>query len=259
MRHSIVPLLAFAVSFAGTAVAQELRSPLQQREDANQTQREDRTALRVPTEGSQEEKGLNGPIAACLILGSQEEVALAQFAQQRAQNPQVKRFAQKMVQDHQSAISQLQSFAPQGVSLKLDGQGQTQPGQRQPQTQFEDRTTTNDANRNDGATAGGDMKHQMLAMQKDIAQKCLALTQRELSEKEGEKFDQCFMAQQIGAHIGMLAKLEGSDSYASAELQQVIEQQQQTVQQHLQQAKQIMQQLEGETATARGTEVPSRR
>lgn len=103
------------------------------------------------------------------------------------------------------------------------------------------------------------MKQQMLAMQKDIAQKCLALTKRELSEKEGQKFDQCFMAQQIGAHIGMMAKLEGSGSYASAEMQQVIDQQKQTTQQHLQMAKQIMQQLEGSTATARENDTTPRR
>jgi hypothetical protein len=91
----------------------------------------------------------------------------------------------------------------------------------------------------------------MLAMQKDIAQKCLALTQRELGEYDGAKFDQAYIGQQCGAHIGMLAKLTGSEQYASGELQPVLAQQQQTVEQHLQHAKQVMQQLEGRPETAR--------
>src|SRR5688572_11371786 len=43
-------------------------------------------------------------IAVCLLLGNQEEVALGQFAQDRAQHPEVKQFAQMMAQEHQEAI-----------------------------------------------------------------------------------------------------------------------------------------------------------
>lgn len=242
MRHRIVATFGIALCVTGVVIAQEIRTQQpQDRDTATQPDRE-RTALRVPTEGTQT-KNLDAPIAACLILGNQEEVTLAKFAQQRAQNEQVKRFAQKMAQDHQQATSQLEKFSPQGVALTLNGDDRS--GINQP------RTAVNQPGRTNSASSTGDMKQEMFEMQKAIAQECLNLTQRELSEKEGAKFDQCFMAQQIGAHIGMLAKLTGSEPFASAELQQVVEQQRQTTEQHLQMAKQIMQQLESETNTNR--------
>jgi predicted outer membrane protein len=63
---------------------------------------------------------LSQHIAVCLTLGNQEEVALGQFAQERAQNPQVKQFAQMMAQEHQQAISQLQQASPQLASMNLE-------------------------------------------------------------------------------------------------------------------------------------------
>ena len=262
MRHRIVATLGIALCVTGVVIAQELGTQPQDRDTTTQPARE-RTALRVPTDGTQTSKNLDAPIAACLILGNQEEMTLAKFAQQRSQNEQVKQFAQKMAQAHQQATSQLEKFAPQGVSLTLNGDdrsgttrsgdvrtGTTRSGDDRSGT-TQPRTAVNQPGRTNSDSNTGDMHHQMLEMQKAIAQECLNLTQRELSEKEGVKFDQCFMAQQIGAHIGMLAKLTGSEQYASAELQQVVEKQRQTAQQHLQMAKQIMQQLESEASTTR--------
>ncbi|MEX2168666.1 MAG: DUF4142 domain-containing protein [Pirellulales bacterium] len=261
MRHRTVSMLLVAVSMAGLARAQEERDAA-----AQPQQPRERTALRVdPSQAG--ENSLDKSIAACLILGNHEQVALAEFAQSRAQNEQVKEFAQMMIKDHQKAISQLEQFAPQQVSLKLEAQaneagtrGRTrvarpEQDQAQPQEQatrrdpqFQGRTTTDQTVEAGGQQ--GDVMKQALKMQKEIAQQCLALTQRELSEHEGQKFDQAFVGQQIGAHIGMLAKLSGSDQFASAELQQVLQQQQETTQQHLQHAKQVMQELEGQSQTA---------
>ena len=50
-------------------------------------------------------------LASCLLAKNQSEVELSQFAQEQAENPEVKQFAQKMVQDHQKMIQQLQQFA----------------------------------------------------------------------------------------------------------------------------------------------------
>lgn len=268
MRHHTVSMFLVVVSVAGLARAQEVREPQQDRDAAAQPQpRQERTALRADPDAQTGENSLDKSIAACLILGNHEEIALAEFAQSRAQNEQVKEFAQMMIKDHQKAISQLEQFAPQQVSLKLETQAndagargrtrtaRTEQDQAQPQDdqatrrdgQAQDRTTTGQT-----AQAGGhkEVMKQALQMQKEIAQQCLALTQRELSEHEGQKFDQAFVGQQIGTHIGMLAKLSGSDQFASTELQQVLQQQQETTQQHLQHAKKVMQELDGQSQTA---------
>jgi len=60
-------------------------------------------------------------LAGCLLARNQSEVDLSQFAQEQAENPEVKQFAQQMVQDHQKIIQQLQQVAGnqsgQGVTL----------------------------------------------------------------------------------------------------------------------------------------------
>lgn len=195
---------------------------------------------------------LNDAIAGCLLLGNQEEVALAQFAQSRAQNPKVKEFAQMMIRDHQQAIQRLQQIAPNVADVNLQG------AERGFQADAAARPATN------AAGAGGRRsahEEQMANWSKSIAKKCLELTQKELGEKQGAEFDMAYIGQQCGAHIGMLAKLEGSRSFATGELQQVISDMSQTVEHHLASAKQIKEGLKssGTGATAQSASDASRR
>jgi predicted outer membrane protein len=71
--------------------------------------------------GAQGEAGRQGRgqmfeqnIAFMLALGNQEEVQLGQLASQKAQNPQVKEFAQRMVQEHTQYLQHLAQFLPPG-------------------------------------------------------------------------------------------------------------------------------------------------
>jgi putative membrane protein len=66
--------------------------------------------------------------------GNQSEIALAQLAQQKAQNPEVKNLAQMLQQDHQKSQEKLQTIA-QAHGLTLD----TSPGfmQRRAQSKLE--------------------------------------------------------------------------------------------------------------------------
>ncbi|MCA9053101.1 MAG: DUF4142 domain-containing protein [Planctomycetaceae bacterium] len=54
---------------------------------------------------------LQGFIANCLVLANHEQVTLSQRAQEHSQNPQVKQFAQKLINDHQALNQKLQQFA----------------------------------------------------------------------------------------------------------------------------------------------------
>jgi len=49
--------------------------------------------------------------ASCLLAQNQGEVELSELAQQQAQSPEVKQFAQQMIQDHRQMIQQLQQIA----------------------------------------------------------------------------------------------------------------------------------------------------
>lgn len=178
------------------------------------------------TAASRQENDLNTFIASCLLIGNQEEVAVAQMAIDRAQNEQVKKFAQMLVDDHQQVIQQLQPLAKQGISLNENRQA---AASRPSQTQ----------------QAGAASVDQILQLHQQAAQECLQLTKSMMQEKQGAEFDKAFAGMQVGAHVGMLAKLKASEQQASGELATLIQESQQIVKNHLDEAKQLCKQLEG--------------
>jgi predicted outer membrane protein len=172
-------------------------------------------------------------IAVCLALGNQEEVALAQFAEGRAKHEKVKQFAEMMITQHREALEKLHRISPQLASMPL---------------QLDANSPQGDASRaraNQPPTNGtvGNVDQQMVALQTSVAQQCLALTQKELGEKQGAEFDQCYIGQQIGAHVAMLAKLKGSEQFASDELRGFIQDAEKTVETHHKHAKELAKEL----------------
>ncbi len=243
-------LTAMGGMIAGTALAQTAVEPATGQstvERARQTPGTPGTATRpgVARPGATAEgDNLDKKIAVCLLLGNQEEVALAQFAQQRSQHEQVKKFAQQMIEHHQQAISKINQAAPEvaGLNLQLrggaEGEAATSPNRTgvRPASAEEPVASTAAA-----GNAGHDQHGAQLAQA--VKQECLNLTQQELAQNQGVEFDKAYMGQQVCAHIGMLAELRGSKNFASGQLQQVITEGEQMTQQHLDQAKQIMSQL----------------
>jgi len=228
--------------------------------------------------------GLEQHIATCLALGNQEEVALAQFAQQRATNPQVKQFAQMMIQEHQQAIQQMQQAVPQLASVQLTSSAASQSGSRSgagsPErlgssgtsgsnaTAGADRSTasggetastgtsstgsTTSANQRGASSGGG--HEQMVEFARTVKQNCLKLSEQSLGQKQGAEFDKAYIGQQIVAHTNMLAELQAAQQFASgSQLQPLIQQGTQMTEHHLAQARTIMEQLEQASAGQGGS------
>lgn len=184
----------------------------------------------VNAQGAEARGGdLSQQIASCLVLGNQEEVALAQIAQKQAEHPEVKKFAAHMIEQHQQAVTKLEQAVPQVAGLMLGAAGGQAPQQGR-----------------SAATAGNQSPELELA--KSIKQQCLELTQKEMEGKQGAEFDKCYIGQQIGAHVGMLAQLRGSKTFANPELQAVIAEGEQMAAKHLEEAKKIMAQLDNAKA-----------
>jgi predicted outer membrane protein len=235
---------------AGTALAQTAVEPATGQstvERVRQTPGTPGTATRpgvARTGAAAEGDNLDNKIAVCLLLGNQEEVAVAQFAQQKSQNEQVKKFAQQMIEHHQQAISKIEQAAPEvaGLNLQLRGGAEgeaaasSNPTGVRPASAEEPVAST---------AAAGNVGHNQRGAQlaQAVKQECLNLTQQELAQKQGVEFDKAYIGQQVCAHIGMLAELRGSKNFATGQLQQVITEGEQMTQQHLDQAKQIMSQL----------------
>lgn len=171
-------------------------------------------------------KEMDSFIASCLLLGNQEEVALAEMASEKAENDKVKEFAQMMIEDHQKVIQKLEQHAKSGISIDGDAQQSTASTQ-----------------------AGAGNLDQVLQMSQQAAKECLSMTKSELETKQGADFDMAYMGSHVGAHIGMLAKLKASEQHASSELASLVSESSKTVKSHFEKAKKICKELESSADT----------
>ena len=75
---------------------------------------------------------------------------------------------------------------------------------------------------------------------KELADKCLTSTKKELGSYEGDDFDKAYMGQQIVAHMEMIDKLTVLRNHASSQLQQEIDKSIEMGERHLAEAREIM-------------------
>lgn len=223
MLKHFFPAMALVAAFAASATAQAVVEPQARPLGA---------AGQVAGAPGGEAAQVDHAIATCLALGNQEEIALAQFAEGRVKNDKVKEFVATMLKEHRSALEKLHRASPQLAAMNL----QLETGQ---------------VNARVAPPAGGSLQAQMVALQKRVTEECLALTEKELGEHEGAMFDRCYIGQQIGGHVAMLAKLRGSKDFASGPLRQFIDEATKTVETHLAEAKKIAKALEEDSGSGK--------
>ncbi len=66
----------------------------------------------------------------------------------------------------------------------------------------------------------------------------------DLKQKDGSQFDKCYVAQQIGGHVHMIAELEVLRSHVSPELAAVLDKGIETAKSHLEEAQKLAKSLE---------------
>jgi predicted outer membrane protein len=241
---------------AATDQADRTTQP-QQRERFRSTTQVDQRNLRAQTGGSTQE--VEKFLAGCLLAKNKCEIEFAQLAQQQSQNPEIKQFAQKLEQDHQQLVQQLEPLAggqAGQTSTRVESQTQTRAiGQNDAQRQPGDTTRlpgspgATQTSRSETQTAYGSKQMigpfaQLAAIEKQIGERQKQAMLDELQQKSGAEFDKCYVAAMVGSHMQSLAALEVI-SQQQGELAQVAQQAQPTVQQHLDHAKQLAKQLEG--------------
>lgn len=251
MAAAALPALVLVSMVAAQQTASEARQERRQ---------ERRENLRNATQPEQA-RGNDATIAMLLIPGNQEEIALAQLAERQSQNPQVKEFAQQMQKDHTQLMNQLRRFA--GVAAG-PAAPEAEPAAPTESTNRANQGVKVEANRRGAEIQAGETRIQaapaegaqaairrgpavgfdFVQVSNQISQRALALTQQDLSQKQGAEFDKAYVGYQIGGHIWMTAKLEVLSDYASPQLREVLDQGLQTTKQHLQHARQLCQQLE---------------
>ncbi len=90
-----------------------------------------------------------------------------------------------------------------------------------------------------GRTSDSTVLDELVRLDKEAAQEFIRLVKEEFQEKEGSEFDKAFVSQQVGAHIGMLAKLKAAENVGSSEFQNLVREGQETAKEHKQQVKQL--------------------
>jgi predicted outer membrane protein len=185
---------------------------------------------------------------------SQQEIDLANFALKHTQNDEVRRFAQKVIEDHNNLNNQLQRFT--------SAEGRGQPGNQtsaQPDTSAAAQPGTETAAQpgaQPGATAAGDSNwkaNDFETIRKDIASRVTASIERELAQYQGSDFDRAYVGQQFWAHVAFTASATAGAPHLSPDLKQVAEDGAKTAQMHLDDCRKLIRDLSSNVARGAGT------
>jgi predicted outer membrane protein len=285
---------ALGLLFGSSALAQQAERDYQR--DASGVQLQDRSDSQLRTgqtietrqpgqqytaqfRGTQRATGSEAEVgrflAGCLLAKNQAEVELGQFAQQQSQNPEVKEFAQRMVQDHQQMVEKLQQVAgtqasagsrstpgtstTPGAASQLDSQRQTSDTTRLPGSPGATQSSRDAAQSLAATGQQSGALNEIAQIERQIAERQTEATREELQQKQGAAFDKAYVGCMIGEHVHMQAALEVIQQQGPSNLQQLAQQALPKVEQHLQHAKQLMQQLESHaSATNQAERQPSR-
>lgn len=215
--------------------------------------------------------------ASCVAVANQEEIIIAEFAIKKAHSDEVKKFAETMVADHHAFLIKLKKFAPEATEPGFLGDGvkEAKGGKVLKAVAKILQTAGSDADADDkgdakkgvetaaaesqSADSSGKGEIDFLQLQREMANECLALTRDKLSGKSGAEFDECFMAQQIGMHMGMKAKLTVMKRHASKELASVLADGLKTTDQHLSKAEHVVKTIANQEEKAEKREVRKER
>lgn len=267
--------------------AQERRDQDKNKPAQPNTQRPQQPAQPVPGQPAAQQMGQPGDrqLAACLISDNEGEIAIAKFAVEKSQKAEVKEFAQQMVKDHGEFLSKLQRFVPGTSTTRPESDDAVNPHRRDEQRRpgttespnknrdaqdraAQDRPAENranapqqsDTNPKAAPSKGGIVANppfhgaqgiDLIRIKQEIGRECVATLKKELSAKSSEEFDECYVGQQIGAHLHMVDTLKVMKKYASPELRTVLEEGEKTAAEHLDHAKSLMKDLEGKSKVKR--------
>jgi len=201
-------------------------------------------------ESQQTNEQLEQLVTAKLLIANKGVIELGKMATEKANDEQVKEFAQTLVKAYESLcrdIEKLQTskgYSKNGDHAKGDKPSQTaqnqprQPGQPNPPGV---RPTIGDQQ------ASSRNSQEIVAKLETIAKKSskkqLEMAKAMLQKHEGKDFDMAFVGLQIAAHMQAVADLNALQGVGSKEMQEVVNQAETATNKHLQRAKDLADQL----------------
>jgi len=255
-------LLASIVSVAAAqepATRSAAKPPRADREDTAERDRDSKSERDRDSKSESgdvgQEQNMNQMLASCVAIGNQHEIALTQFALAHIEHPEVKKFAQLLHDEHTEFATKLEKDASKEANMTFaavekdanrESTRTKQPERKITQAGFKGNEPTDRATDKSAQSGNGHQNH-MQTMEREITQKCLMMTEKELTEaKSRGEFDQAFLGCQIAGHIGMIAKLSVFEKEADGELAQVLMDGRAASEKHLAEAKRLMATLSGD-------------
>jgi putative membrane protein len=199
----------------GQVAAQQ---PGQNERNQDESQRQQLRSQSQQRSGGGQTSQLDKHLAKLLIAKNEAAIKVNEFAQQQAQDQQVKQYASKMVEAHQQLNQKLQQVAGQ-----------------------------------QGSQQEGDAAEKMVQMFDRIESQFAEKLVEGLREKQGRQLDNTVMGLEVLAHMRMVETLDVMQQQTSGELQQILEQAHEKTRQHLQEAEQLGRKIE-ESAVAQRTQ-----
>jgi len=178
-------------------------------------------------------------LASWVLTSSNNQMAMATLALQHAKSPEVKRFAQLMVDDHKRLAGQLKPY--------VDAAGKPNPTDR---TRQEQTRKAGELGREsqpvDASTvrpnANATFDH--LALIRELGAECLQSATRMHQENAGAGFDRFFVGMQVASHVHAVDMTEVFGRHATTELRSKLTECNRLLKTHLEQAKALCKQLD---------------
>lgn len=174
-------------------------------------------------------------LAACLLLGGKKQIEVSRLAAKRASLDDVKAFAKSEIDEHEHVKDQLGKlgYTPPALAAAAPV---VAPGAVPPVAGPR------------GLTVGkfpllpGVVDVVMVDM--DLTDQCIASLTKELDSKKGAKFDKCYIGQQFVEHLGLLDRAVVFRKHASRDMMPILEEAQGVIEKHIATLRGLMERLD---------------
>ena len=151
-----------------------------------------------------------------LTKANQGEIELAQLAQQKTDNEEVRQLAQMLIDDHQTLNQDLKK-----IEMKSNASTSTTK-----------------------SSSTAMVPHELCQIAEQACQNTSTMMKEMLDKHEGQDFNMAFLGQQCIAHVMMLGELKAIETHGPTELRQFANQAATKVENHLEKAKQLAKKLQ---------------
>jgi len=154
-----------------------------------------------------------------LKKANQAQIELAQLAQQKTDNQEVRQLAQTLIDEHQALNQDLKK-----IDMKSNAATSTNQSSQTPM-----------------------VPHELCQIGEQACQNTLTMTKEMLNKHQGQDFNMAFLGQQCVAHTMMLGELKAIESDGPSGLRQFSNQAAAKVEKHLEKAKQLAKKLQDDS------------